>query len=119
VEVALASANTKKMFHAVDILCIDYHEACQRKNRANRWNNCHPWIECPDSKTGIKNLFGFRARNFQHPSLASGRVLFSHCGADPSREKNGLSSPIFWRGSFLNLWVFFFFWEKGKMAVCN
>jgi hypothetical protein len=50
-------------------------------------------IECLDSRSGIKNLFGFRARNFQHSSLASGRVLFSSCGADPSRAKNGLSSP--------------------------
>jgi hypothetical protein len=40
-------------------------------------------------------MCGFRARDFQHqhPSLASGRVLFSYCGADPSRAKNGLPSP--------------------------
>jgi hypothetical protein len=49
----------------------------------------HPWIECLDSKSGIKNVFGFRACNFQHSSLASGRVVFSSCGADPSRAKTG------------------------------
>jgi hypothetical protein len=40
IEVALASANTK-LLHAVDMLCIGYYEACQRKNRANSWNDCH------------------------------------------------------------------------------
>ena len=77
----------QKLLHAVDILCISYYEAFQRKNRANRWNDCHSRIECPDSKSGIKNLFGFRARDFQHSSLAPGRILFSYCGADPSRAK--------------------------------
>jgi hypothetical protein len=37
----------QKLLHAVDMLCIDYYAACQRKNRANRWNNCHPRIERP------------------------------------------------------------------------
>jgi hypothetical protein len=46
-----------------------------------------------DSKGVIKNLFGFRACNSQHSSLASGRTVFSSCGADPSRAKNGLSAP--------------------------
>jgi hypothetical protein len=27
-----------KLLHAVDILCINYYEAFQRKNRANSWN---------------------------------------------------------------------------------
>jgi hypothetical protein len=31
--------------------------------------------------------------NFQHPSLASGRIVFSSCGADPSRAKKRLSAP--------------------------
>jgi hypothetical protein len=54
----------------------------------------HSRIECPDSKSGIKNILGFRARDFQHSSLASGRILFSYCGADPNKaKKNGLSAP--------------------------
>jgi hypothetical protein len=95
IEVALASANTKivacRRYTMYQLL--NYYGACQRKNRASSWNDCHPWIECLDSKSGIKNVFGFRACNFQHPSLASGRVVFSSCGADPSRAKNGLSAP--------------------------
>jgi hypothetical protein len=77
IEAALASANTKKMLLAVDILCFNYYEACERKKCANSWNDCHPWMECLDSKSGIKKLFGFRACNFQHSSLASWGVLSS------------------------------------------
>jgi hypothetical protein len=84
----------QKLLHAVDILCISYYEACQRKNRANSWNDCHSRIECLDSKSVIKNLLGFRACNLQHFSLASGRIVFSSCGADPSKAKKRLSSPI-------------------------
>jgi hypothetical protein len=47
-------------------------------------------------------MFGFRAHNFQHSSLASGRVLlFSHCGADPSRAKNGLDAAYWYRQHFM------------------
>jgi hypothetical protein len=38
-------------------------------------------------------MLGFRACNFQHVSLASGRAVFSSCGADPSKAKKRLSSP--------------------------
>jgi hypothetical protein len=83
----------QKLLHAVDILCISYYEAFQRKKRANSWNDCHSRIECLDSKSVIKNMSGFRACNFQHVSLASGRTVFSSCGADPSKAKKRLSSP--------------------------
>jgi hypothetical protein len=83
----------QKLLHAVDVLCIDYYEACQRKNRANRWNDCHPRIECPDSKIGIKNLLGFRARASRISSLASGRGGPRYCGGQQSGLKNGRSSP--------------------------
>jgi hypothetical protein len=35
----------QKLLHTVGMLCIDYHEACQRKNRANSWNDCHSRVE--------------------------------------------------------------------------
>jgi hypothetical protein len=50
----------QKLLHAVGTLCINFYEACQRKNRANSWNDCHSRIECLDSKSVIKNLLGFR-----------------------------------------------------------
>jgi hypothetical protein len=87
----------QKLLHAVDILCINYYEAFQRKKRANSWNDCHSRVEviqCLDSKSVIKNMLGFRARDLQHSSLASGRTVFSSCGAaDPSKAKKRLSSP--------------------------
>jgi hypothetical protein len=83
----------QKLLHAVDILCINYYEAFQRKKRANSWNDCHSRIACLDSKSVMKNLLGFRACNFQHVSLASGLTVFSSCGADPSKAKKRLSSP--------------------------
>jgi hypothetical protein len=83
---------SQKLFHAVDILCINYHDAFQRKKRADSWNDCHSRIECLDSKSAIKNMLGFRACNFQHSSLASGRAVFSSeyppCGADPSSQQS-------------------------------
>jgi hypothetical protein len=27
------------------MLCIDYYEACQRKSRADSWNDCHSRVE--------------------------------------------------------------------------
>jgi hypothetical protein len=44
IEATLASA-TIKLLHAVDVLCIDYYGACQRKKRANSWNDCHSRVE--------------------------------------------------------------------------
>jgi hypothetical protein len=38
-------------------------------------------------------MLGFRACNLQHASLASGRAVFTSCGADPSKAKKRLSSP--------------------------
>jgi hypothetical protein len=85
----------QKLLHAVDILCINYYEAFQRKKRANSWNDCHSRMECLNSKSAIKNLLGFRACNFQHVSLASGRAVFSSCGADPSKAKKRLPAPTY------------------------
>jgi hypothetical protein len=44
----------------------------------------------------IKNLLGFRACNFQHVSLASGRAVFSYCGAgaDPSTQQSKKAAVV-------------------------
>jgi hypothetical protein len=63
-------------------------------------------MQCLDSKSGIKNkkiVWIPCAHFFLHFGLAAGRALFSSCGADPSRAKNGLSAPRFW----------FWFWLRG------
>jgi hypothetical protein len=78
------------------MLCIDYYEAFQRKNRANSWNDCHSRVEVSRQQAQKKicwDFVPFRACNFQHVSLASGRTVFSSCGADPSKAKKRLSAP--------------------------
>ena len=55
IEVALASA-TIKLLHTVDMLCIDYYEACQRKNRANSWNDCHSRVEVSRQQAQKKSV---------------------------------------------------------------
>jgi hypothetical protein len=83
----------QKLLHAADVLCIDYYAACQRKKRANRWNNCHPQVGRSRQQAQKKNLLGFRVRAFGISNLASGRGGPRYCGGQPSGLKNGLSSP--------------------------
>jgi hypothetical protein len=47
------------LLHAVDVLCIDYYEACQRKNRANSWNGCHSPAEVPRQQAQKKICWDF------------------------------------------------------------
>jgi hypothetical protein len=35
----------QKLLHTADMLCIDYYEASQRKQRAHSWNDCHSPVE--------------------------------------------------------------------------
>jgi hypothetical protein len=46
----------QKLLHTVDILCIDYYEACQRKNRPNSWNDCHSRVEVPRQQAQKKTV---------------------------------------------------------------
>jgi hypothetical protein len=39
--------------------CIDYYEACQRKNRANSWNDCHSRVEAPRQQAQKKICWDF------------------------------------------------------------
>jgi hypothetical protein len=41
------------------MLCIDYYEACQRKNRANSWNDCHSRVEVPRQQAQKKICWDF------------------------------------------------------------
>jgi hypothetical protein len=58
IEVALAPANTK-LLHTVDMICIDYYEACQRKYRANSWNECHSRVEVSRQQAQKKICWDF------------------------------------------------------------
>jgi hypothetical protein len=41
------------------MLCIDYDEACQRKNRANSWNDCHSRAEVSRQQAQKKICWDF------------------------------------------------------------
>jgi hypothetical protein len=41
------------------MLCIDYYEARQRKNRANSWNDCHSQVEVPRQQAQKKICLDF------------------------------------------------------------
>jgi hypothetical protein len=47
----------QKLLHTTDMLCIDYYAACQRKNRANRWNDFHPQVERPRQQAQKKKCW--------------------------------------------------------------
>jgi hypothetical protein len=47
------------LLHAVDVLCIDYYEARQRKNRANSWNDCHSRVEVSRQQAQKKICWDF------------------------------------------------------------
>jgi hypothetical protein len=49
----------QKVLHTVDMLCIDYYEACQRKNRANSWNDCHSRVEVSRQQAQKKICWDF------------------------------------------------------------
>jgi hypothetical protein len=40
-------------------LCIDYYEACQRKNRATSWNECHSRVEVSRQQAQKKICWDF------------------------------------------------------------
>ena len=58
IEVGLAPP-IQKLLHAVDMLCVDYYEACQRKNRANSWNDCHSRVEVSQQQAQKKICWDF------------------------------------------------------------
>ena len=58
IEVGLAPP-IQKLLHTVDMLCIDYYEARQRKNRANSWNDCHSRVEVSRQQAQKKICWDF------------------------------------------------------------
>jgi hypothetical protein len=90
----------QKVLHAVGVLCIDYYEACQRKDRANSWNDCHSRVEVRSVSTASaeKNMLGFRARASRISSLAPGRGGPRYCGGQQRAKRieneNGRPSPV-------------------------
>jgi hypothetical protein len=74
------------------MLCIDYYVACQRKKRANSWNDCHSRVEVSRQQAQKKSCWDF-AHASRISSLASGRGGPRYCGEQQSGLKKRLSSP--------------------------
>jgi hypothetical protein len=49
----------QNLLHTVNMLCIGYYEACQRKNRANSWNDCHSPVGVPQQQAQKKICWDF------------------------------------------------------------
>jgi hypothetical protein len=80
------------------MLCIDYYEARQRKNRANSRNDCHSRVEVSRQQAQKKMCLDF-VRAIFNTSVwlqPSGRTVFSSCGAgaDPSKEQSKKAAVV-------------------------
>ena len=88
IEVGLAPP-IQKLLHTVDMLCIDYYEARQRKNRANSWNDCHSRVEVSRQQAQKKICLDF-VREFFITSvwLQAGQYL-ALAAQIPAKQKSG------------------------------
>jgi hypothetical protein len=71
------------------MLCIDYYEARQRKNRANSWNDCHSRVEVSRQQAQKKICLDF-VREFFNTSvwLQAGQYL-ALAAQIPAKQKSG------------------------------
>jgi hypothetical protein len=77
------------------MLCIDYYEARQRKNRANSWNDCHSRVEVSRQQAQKKICLDFE-RAFFNASvwLQAGQYLALAAQIPAkSKAKKPLSAP--------------------------
>jgi hypothetical protein len=76
------------------MLCIDYYEACQRKNRADSWNDRHSRVEVYRQQAQKKICWDFAHALLElaASSLASGRGGPRYCGGQQSGLKKRLSA---------------------------
>jgi hypothetical protein len=90
----------QKLLHTVGMLCIDYYEACQRKNRANSWNDCHSRVEVSRQQSQKKICWDFVYALLELAAWlqAAGRGGPRYCGGQQSGLKKRLSSPSRGRG---------------------
>jgi hypothetical protein len=71
------------------MICIDYYEARQRKNRANSWNDCHSRVEASRQQAQKKIWLDF-VREFFITSvwLQAGQYL-ALAAQIPAKQKSG------------------------------
>jgi hypothetical protein len=96
-EVGLAPP-IQKLLHTVDMICIDYYEAHQRKNRANSWSDCHSRVEVSRQQAQKKICLDFVRAIFNTSVWLQAGQYLALVAQIPAKQKSGcpLSSPK-WR----------------------
>jgi len=88
IEVGLAPP-IQKLLHTVDMLCIDYYEARQRKNRANSWNDCHSRVEVSRQQAQKKICLDFEREFFVTSVWLQAGQYLALAAQIPAKQKSG------------------------------
>ena len=87
IEVGLAPP-IQKLLHTVDMLCIDYYEARQRKNRANSWNDCHSRVEVSRQQAQKKICLDFERAFFNASVWLQAGQYLALAAQIPAKQKS-------------------------------
>jgi hypothetical protein len=75
--------------HTVDMLCIDYYEARQRKNRANSWNDCLSRVEVSRQQAQKKICLDFERKFFVTSVWLQAGQYLALAAQIPAKQKSG------------------------------
>jgi hypothetical protein len=86
------------------MICIDYYEARQRKNRANSWTDCHSRVEVFRQQAQKKICWDFGHARFNTSVWLQAGQFLALAAQIPAKQKSGcprlvlaLSTHISWR----------------------
>jgi hypothetical protein len=71
------------------MLCIDYYEARQRKNRANSWNDCHSRVEVSRQQAQKKICLDFEREFFITSVWLQAGQYLALAAQIPAKQKSG------------------------------
>jgi hypothetical protein len=69
------------------MLCIDYYEARQRKNRANSWNDCHSRVEVSRQQAPKKICLDFVHARFNASVWLQAGQYLALAAQIPAKQK--------------------------------
>jgi hypothetical protein len=71
------------------MICIDYYEARQRKNRANSWNDCHSRVEVSRQQAQKKICVDFVRAIFNTSVWLQAGQYLAPAAQIPAKQKSG------------------------------
>jgi hypothetical protein len=71
------------------MICIDYYEARQRKNRANSWNDCHSRVEVSRQQAQKKMCLDFVREIFITSDWLQAGQYLALAAQIPAKQKSG------------------------------